>query len=162
MTRVGVTGHQRLRDSTAWPWVEARLRDCLDACLPPLVGVSALAVGTDQLFAEQVLARGGELEFVLPFPNYRDVFESAEAQASFDRLAARASCVRRVPPAPTHEHAYLLAGKLVVDTCELVLAVFDGRADTGIGGTGDVVAYAAARRVPIVVIDPLRRVVERR
>lgn len=161
MTRVGVTGHQRLHDPAAWPWVRAELAQALQAVGPPLVGLSALAAGTDQLFADLVLERGGSLELVLPFAGYRDVFREAADRASFDRLAALAQRVHLVPAAPSPEQAYLMAGKFVVDTCDLVVAVFDGRADTGVGGTGDVVAYASARDAPMVVIDPIQRLVRR-
>jgi hypothetical protein len=161
MTRVGATGHQRLHDPGAWPWVREELARALDAVKPPLVGLSALAAGTDQIFAEMILARDGTLELVLPFTNYRDVFRKDAGRASFDRLSALAARVWHLPPAPSRDEAYLLAGKLVVEQCDLVLAVYDGRTDTGIGSTGDVVEYATKKGVPLVVIDPVKRAVTR-
>ena len=86
MTRVGVTGHQRLQDPSAWPWVKEALSQALDALAPPLVGLTSLAAGADQLFADVVLERGGSIEVVLPFAEYRNVFRTEEDRASYDRL----------------------------------------------------------------------------
>ena len=59
--RVGATGHRLLHPVTA-RMVERALRERL-ARLPAdvLVGVSSLADGADQLFAEAILALGGSL-----------------------------------------------------------------------------------------------------
>ncbi len=67
--RVGITGHQRLDGPEAWPWVARVLRAELAKVAPPLVGVTSLAVGADQLLARLVLERHGTIHAVL----YREV-----------------------------------------------------------------------------------------
>src|ERR1700733_7737131 len=57
MTRLGITGHQRLEDPAAWPWVEEVVGRELDAAAAPLVVVTSLAVGADQLAARLGIAR---------------------------------------------------------------------------------------------------------
>ncbi|WP_406300450.1 hypothetical protein OG948_35850 (plasmid) [Embleya sp. NBC_00888] len=52
-----------------------------------LLGVSCIAPGADSLFAEAVLASGGELAVVLHFHDYRRSLHGAEHRARFDRPA---------------------------------------------------------------------------
>lgn len=64
MTRVGITGHQRLDDPEAWGWVASVMRDELARLAPPLIAVTSLAVGANQLLARLVLERGGMIHAV--------------------------------------------------------------------------------------------------
>ena len=43
----------------------------------PLIGVTSLAIGADQLFADAVLQLGGELEAVIPFAEYDRTFDNS-------------------------------------------------------------------------------------
>jgi hypothetical protein len=43
---------------------------------------------------------------------------------------------------------------VVVDRSERVVAVWDGKPASGVGGTADVVSYAHQKRVPVVVLWP--------
>jgi hypothetical protein len=148
---VGVTGHRFLGD-------EARIAAGVDLALDriqrtfggaPLTVLSLLAIGADQLVVQRALARPGtELIVPLPLPlaDYRHDFESEE---SFMALLDRAERVIELPPAPTRDEAYLAAGRAIVERCDVLLAVWDGRPARGIGGTADVVAVARERRRPL-------------
>src|SRR5215207_8206660 len=133
--RVGLSGHQRLRDPAGWEWVRRELRDCLAPLAPGLVGVTSLAVGADTLFAELVLELGGALEVVVPFAGYEEKFDRGHDRERYLTLLDRAASVEVLPPAGTDEEAYLAAGKRVVDISSLVLLVWDGRRAAGRGGT---------------------------
>ncbi|MGW4103078.1 hypothetical protein [Streptomyces sp. NPDC004976] len=52
----------------------------------------------------------------------------------------------------THEQAYLGAGRWIVDHCDRLIAVWDGRPARGLGGTGNVVANARRTGVPVTVL----------
>lgn len=54
------------------------------------------------------------------------------------------------------ERAYEAAGRYVVDHCDMLLAVWDGRPARGRGGTAEIIAYARRRERPLAVIaaDP--------
>jgi hypothetical protein len=151
--RVGATGHRYLHAGTARV-VERALRERL-ARVPAdvLVGVSSLADGADQLFAEAILALGGSLEVIVPAARYRDEL-SDESRSAFDRLLARASAVKRLDYEESTSEAHMAAGRVVVERSEVLLAVWDGRPARGMGGTGDVVAYAVERGVPVEVVWP--------
>jgi len=126
---------------------------------PPLLGVSSLAIGADQLLARLVIEHGGKIHAVLPFIDIERTF-SPEHLPVFHDLASRA-VIEVLDTCGTDEDAYLAAGKRVVDLSDIVLAVWDGKPAKGKGGTADVVAYAIERGVPLVHIDPTSRTARR-
>ncbi len=153
---MGVTGHQKLPDPGLWTWVSKTLEKELDRISLPLVGVTCLAAGADQLGAECILRRNGELYVVLPFPDIERSF-SGDALHTYRHLLQKASTVEIVDDCPSDEEAYLAAGKRVVDLSDILIAVWDGMPAKGKGGTADVVAYARTRQVPVIHIDTQRR-----
>jgi hypothetical protein len=155
--RVGITGHQQLDDPDVWPWVAGVLRAELARVAPPLVGVTSLAVGADQLFARLVHERGGTIHAVLPFADIERSF-SPDHVPAFRELVEQAT-VEVLQTPGTDEDAYLAAGQRVVDLSDIVLAVWNGKPAKGKGGTADVVAYAIGRGVPLTQIDPVSRTV---
>ncbi len=158
--RIGITGHQRLAAPSAWDWVRRELKLVLSRDRGQLVGVSSLAAGTDQLFASLILSHGGALEVVLPFEGYSDGFAEECDAREFERLLRSASKVETLRRDGSDEEAYMEAGKRVVDTSDLIVAVWDGRSAAGLGGTADVVRYAVGRKKPVVHLNPVTREVE--
>ncbi len=155
--RVGITGHQRLKDSSVWPWVAAEMDEVLTQLPEPLTGISSLAIGADQLFAQVVLERGGALEVILPFEDYARQFEDAQAIENYYRLLERGSRVEVLPARASDEEAYLAAGQRVVDLADCLVAVWDGEPAVGLGGTADVVDYAQQLGKRVIHIDPVAR-----
>lgn len=158
---IGITGHQRLHDDADWTWVANTLRSALSGISSPLVGISSLAVGADQLFAELVLARGGALHVVLPFPNYADTFHEGAHLEHYRTLLDQATHVEVLPARSTREESYLSAGQRVVDLSDQLWAVWNGGKAEGLGGTGDVVYYAKSIGRPILHIEPVGKIVTR-
>lgn len=156
---VGITGHQQLRDPAAWGWVSERLEETIAKFGPPLTAVSSLAVGADQLFASLVLKRGGHLYAVLPFAGYERTFAEERHERQYQRLLSLTTGVEIMPPLQTEELSYLAAGKRVIDLSDIVVAVWDGKAAAGLGGTGDAVQYAKDVRKTLVHINPYERLV---
>jgi hypothetical protein len=153
VSRLGITGHQKLPAPTA-RLVNAALRELL---VPHeasrLVGVSCLCDGADQLFAQAILDRGGTLEVVVPAKEYRDSLDPA-SHAPYDALIAQAQDVQTLPFKESTEQAHLAGGQAVVDRVDRLVAVWDGKPARGHGGTADVVAYARSRGVPVEVVWP--------
>jgi hypothetical protein len=117
-----------------------------------LHGVSNLADGADQLFAGHVLAAGGTLEVVLPCEAYAVSLNTDDSRIRFENLRRAAATVVTMPyPEPT-DQAFLAAGQALVDRCDHLFAVWDGRPARGLGGTADIVTYARARRRPVTVL----------
>lgn len=159
--RVGVTGHRALADP-------ATVADAVDRVLAGLrvpgtavVAVSSLAEGADRIVARCVLAGAdGRLEVVLPLAvdDYATDFADPTSRTEYDGLVAAASDVTVVPadPAdPSREAAYERAGRAVLDRCDVLLALWDGRPSRGRGGTAEIVEQARTRglRVEVVAVE---------
>jgi len=156
---IGITGHQRLDEPGAWRWVASVIREELAKAAPPLVGVTSLAVGADQLLAQLVLEHGGTVHAVLPFADIERSFSPEDRQAY--RQLAKQSAIEVLDTPGTDEDAYLAAGHRVVDLSDIVLAVWNGKPAKGKGGTADVVAYAMRCGKPLNHIDPVLRTIRR-
>jgi hypothetical protein len=159
--RIGITGHQRLSDPSGWDWVKSEMLALVQASPRPLIAVSSLAVGADQLFAQIVLQDGGTLEAIIPFEDYENTLTAGADKSSYRSLLNSSSKVEFLPKSHSDEESYLNAGKRVVDLCELLVAVWDGKPAAGLGGTGDVVNYAQQIQRKVVHLNPsTRKVVE--
>jgi hypothetical protein len=150
----GITGHQDLGDAVAW--VRQVLGDQIRQHHVTR-GVTSLAIGTDQLFAEVLLDRRIPYDSILPSAGYEETFHGAPARNRFHDLLSRAAQVDRLAyDAPT-EASFFAAGQAIVSRCSLLLAVWDGKPARGLGGTGDVVEYAKSRGRRWIHIDPQQR-----
>jgi hypothetical protein len=150
---VGITGHQRI-PADAVGFVTARIVATLADAGRPLTGVSSLAAGADQIFAQVVLSAGGRLQVVVPCADYEKAFADEAGRREYARLLAAASRVETLPHPAPNAAAFLEAGQRVVDLSQLLIAVWNGEAPTGAGGTSEVVQYARERGTEIVFIWP--------
>lgn len=146
---VGATGHQRLPTEVE-RHAQTSLRE-LGSQLG-LVGVCSLAAGADQLFAEVVIESGGELWVVVPSEGYESSFAQQEDLERYRQLLDKAKTVEQLDFARPSEDAYFAAGRRVVDVCDKLVAIWDGGEARGLGGTGDVVAYARQQEKPVEVL----------
>lgn len=152
--RIGVTGHQDI-PSTAIEYVTRGIKSVLDRVNDSLVGVSSLAVGADQFFASQILARGGRLEVVLPSSGYEKTFSRLQDLRNFHSLLDRAAEIETLKFEEPSAEAYLAAGRRVVDLSEILLAIWDGQPAKGTGGTADIVEYARSRDTRLEIVWPM-------
>ncbi|MER7132625.1 hypothetical protein [Streptosporangium saharense] len=143
--RIAVTGHRDLTRDTV-PLIDAEVRAFLRAYAPGFVGISCLAGGADQIFAVAVLELGGVLEAIVPAREY--------GEASFEALVVRAKTIHRLPYDTPSPRAYVAANEVLVETADLLLAVWDGSPARGRGGTAEVVEAAHLRRKRVQVIWP--------
>ncbi len=129
--------------------------------------ISPLAKGADRIVARAVMAKAGaKLRVVTPLPldEYRKDFSDDTDRQEFEELL-------QLDEAPTelhneqdegeidwsnHQHrnqAYDDVGRHVVGSCELLIAIWDGKVVAGLGGTGDIVRYAVSRGRCVLWID---------
>lgn len=156
VVRVGVTGHRTFADPEG---AEQRVREGLLRLLA-LAGngggddrvrfevISALAEGADRLVARQALALPGTtLSVVLPFPSedYVTDFATEDSRREYAELLARAESTEVMPPSPTRQAGYEAQGRRIADRSDVLVAMWDGEASRGTGGTAEIVAYAAER-----------------
>jgi hypothetical protein len=151
--RIAVTGHRGLPAATE-QLVDQAIREQLAACTGrDMVGVSNLADGADQLFAQAVLDAGGQLEVIIPAALYRDGLPKS-AHASYDTLLSKASTVHRLDRVESTQDAHMAASTVMLDAADRLFAVWDGQPARGYGGTADVVAEARKRGLPVTIIWP--------
>ena len=156
---VGVTGHRRLDNEALLAAEVEAILERIKSLLPPLKStpvvftvLSPLAEGADRLVARVVLDRtGGRLEAVLPLnrEDYAGDFSPSGSREEFEGLLARARTCRVLPPSPSRAEAYARAGRHVVDHCDVLIAIWDGKSGNGQGGTGETVSYARDKRCPL-------------
>lgn len=161
---VGVTSHRDL-DAAQLPALRAQLVDALtrlrdDFPELPLVMLSPLAEGGDRLAADVALELGARLVVPLPMPVdvYAEDFASTGSHAQFKHLLTQAEVIPLPSPAadmdelrkpgPLRDRQYLLAGLFVANHCHVLLALWDGRDNGGVGGTAQVVRYYLGGPVP--------------
>ena len=115
----------------------------------PLTLLSALAEGADQLVAQCALDLGIAVFAVLPLPfeEYSRTM-SVTGAASMQQLLTRCSLVVSLPAAVTEPdfsedarqaEAYRRLGYFLAESCQMLLALWDGSAAEKVGGTAEVV-----------------------
>jgi hypothetical protein len=152
-TTIGQSGH-RLLPVGARVYIRSVLSDYLRGIAErgALRGLTSLAVGADQLFAEVVLSLKGELAVVVPCARYEETFSTLSQRRRYHRLIELAADVERLDYVDASEQAFFAAGRRVVERCDELVAIWDGKPARGPGGTADVVAYAQRSGRPIRII----------
>ncbi|MBK7215008.1 MAG: hypothetical protein IPH88_17300 [Bacteroidales bacterium] len=125
--------------------------------------VSALAKGADRMVARAAMEKlNASLEVILPFKeeDYCADFKTAADLAEFKALYSKASYKLihsfESEPAPTPRNiGYRRAGEKMVETCDIIIAVWDGEPARGGGGTAEIVEYASRLNRTLIWINPL-------
>jgi len=170
--RVGITGHRHFppeRLDALHNQIGIAL-DRVRALFPPtpdtgvvLTAVSALAEGADRLVVDAVLATAGSrLEVVLPLREqaYLADFETQSSKERFLELCNKASLMVTAPEVRPEDEddpekrsrQYEWASRYVVERCDVLLALWDGKGPRGTGGTAETLRYALEHRVPVLCI----------
>jgi hypothetical protein len=164
--RVGVVGHRKLPEPEELrPAIRAALVQIRETWTRrPLILVSSLAEGADRLVVEvgrEEPFRAG-LEALLPLrpEEFRRDFPDARPSREFDWFLGVARDVRVARggehldlAAPgARDRAYAAAASELVDRSEVLLAVWDGAAARGPGGTAETVALARRSGKPLAWI----------
>ncbi|MBV1904647.1 MAG: hypothetical protein KUG75_01105 [Pseudomonadales bacterium] len=117
--------------------------------------MSALAEGADQLVANEALRLDIPLIVPLPMPKalYLKDFDNAEVRENFERLLSQAAEVYELPLTEGHslesistygdgrDQQYAQLGVFVCAHCHILLALWDGKYNEKLGGTGQVVRF---------------------
>jgi len=156
---VAVTGHRDLVAEEV-PAIRERvstfLTDLRDEYPDRGVTVmSALAEGADQLVATEALRLG--IPFIVPLPMPRKLyirdFEAIKVQENFEFLSSRAAETYELPVTPgntiesiseygdARDQQYAQLGVFLCAHCHILLALWDGKDNDKLGGTGQVVRF---------------------
>jgi hypothetical protein len=153
----GLTGHQKIGDERTVQWVEKRLSDVL-VSEGVTVGCMSLAVGADQMFATLLLRQSLPYRVVVPCELYAETFSENERK-TYCYLLSKASSVVVLGFVEPSERAFFEAGKEVVRRSDVLIAVWDGLAARGLGGTADIVHFAQSHSKRVLHLDTLKHAV---
>jgi len=172
---VGVTSHRDISPSQR-EGIRLRVREFFENLSHrfrglPIVLLSSLAEGGDQLVAREALACGVRLMAPLPLPPdlYMDDFDDVGVRRSFETLSDQAELVLlpRLMDKPRHaiatpgierDRQYATAGVYIASHCHVLLALWDGNDVGGFGGTAQIVAYHLTGSLPgLIARHPHRR-----
>ncbi len=120
--------------------------------------LSALAEGADRYAALAAVASGMALSVALPFAvdAYERDFADAASRTEYRDLLAAADRVMALPGDHVESTlAYDAVGTVILENADILLAVWDGGASAGKGGTTDLIERSAAMGMPVVWIDAL-------
>lgn len=155
--RIGITGHRHLDDLKKIMVEVDSAVESIQAIFPgsKFRILSALAEGTDQILAKRLLLLPDSVLWVpLPLPKeeYLKDFRTAQTREEFLSLFGKAERIISMPQTEKRADAYLAAGRFIVESSDLLLAVWDGEPARGKGGTAEVVDLARRRSLPIIWI----------
>lgn len=154
---VGVTGHRSLVDvPKVTSGIERALAVVCDAAPDrQLVVMSSLAEGADRLVANiGVESFHARLVATLPLGrrDFAADFHTAESKEEFERLLSLADREIEMPLAGDRRERFEAAGRYIVESCNVLLAVWDGQDARSRGGTGDIVRYARDLAKLVVIV----------
>ena len=152
---VGITGHQDFRDAETTSWLEQQLEDTISS-LKITFGYSCLALGADQLFARVLLKGNVPLIAVIPSKNYEQTFDE-KFRNQYKSFLDRAFEVIQLSYDQPSEIAFFEASKLMVNHCDVMIAIWNGSPSKGLGGTADVVRYSTETHKKVIHINPITK-----
>jgi hypothetical protein len=162
---IGISGHRPNRLQLGIPQTTTQLRVVLTAVrkgvlrvVPTvrLTALSALAEGSDRIFAQTALSLGYGLDVLLPFTSadYETTFSDVSETPVYRDLLAKADSVTVHPGSLADSTAaYEAIGRQTVEGCDILVAVWDGKPAAGRGGTPEIIQYALDRGRPVIWID---------
>ncbi len=115
-----------------------------------------LATGADQIAAICARSSGYFVRALLPFEptEYRNDFAPGEELDTFEQAIAAADEIVALPgDREDVVSAYVLVGESLVETADIMIAIWDGEEGNGPGGTAYVVDLALKKSVPVIHID---------
>ena len=115
-----------------------------------------LATGADQIAAICARSSGYFVRALLPFEpmEYRKDFAPGDELDTFEQALAAADEIVALPGNRSDlEGAYVLVGQRLVETADIMIAIWDGEKGRGPGGTAHVVELALRSSVPVFHID---------
>ena len=153
---VGFTGHRQIANPQL---IGRAIDDALDFLKRETLGewvvLSSVAEGGDQLFVRQALQRGMSWHAILPLPHTEFARDfTPEQWKEVQALLLKAEHLQiSNDDEGLRDDAYLDCGMETVNGSDLLLAVWDGEAARGRGGTAEVIEYARSVSKPILIID---------
>lgn len=150
---IGWTGHRNLNNAGI---VEEALEVAIGTLLKGqrfksgkdavVSGYGSLAIGADLSVTKILQDRGVPYDLILP--------TTTDESDEIDRMIQGARSENRVQPMAEQNLEYRQLTNEIVDACDVLVAVWDGRPARGPGGTAEVVGLARSIGKPVIVVCP--------
>jgi hypothetical protein len=157
LIKIGVTGHRYIQETNKIiKGVDQALEKIAEKFSTPFILLTALAEGADRLVAHRAIAMREDTQLFVLLPlkmeDYLDDFVSLTSKAEFLNLLEMADEAFEPEKVKSNEQAYWETGKKIVEHCDVLVAIWDGQAAQGEGGTGDIVELAREYGRPLAWI----------
>ena len=154
---IAITGHRKVEYSSNTDSIIHQACERIDQYFPneKLIVFSCLAEGADRILSRHLLhLDNATLTVILPLPetDYINDFKTEESKEEYYQLKKLAHKIIEVPLKVQRPYAYQLANRVMLDHCQLVFAIWDGKPPRGIGGTADMIYMARAKQITIIWI----------
>ncbi len=139
MIHVGIVGH-RFLEAQATAFVEGQCLDILkklQVAHKGIIAYSAIAEGSDSIFASVAVKLRIPLEIILPFAEYENDFINETSRQIYKQLKTAASKEIELSFNTRSEDAYVEAMRWILKKSDIVIAVWNGEKHGGRGGTAD-------------------------
>ena len=157
MVKIGVTGHRFLKETNKIiKGVDEALKMVEKKFGTPFIVVSSLGEGADCLVVHRAQSMREETKLIALLPlrmeDYMEDFSSLVSKVDFINLLETADQLFELDKGDSRTQRYFLAGKQILDQCDVLIAVWDGQKSQGEGGTAEIVALARERGLPLAWI----------
>jgi hypothetical protein len=154
---VGVSGHRWITETTELLSAIDKVFEKINQVysFSNLKVISPLAEGADRIIARRSISFvHAYLIALLPFPEkeYLKDFSTQESVQEFQGLIHQAKQIIELMGCSIREEAYIALGKTLLDRCEILITIWDGKPANGRGGTAEIVYEARRRGLPIAWI----------
>ncbi len=158
--KIGITGHQNLGSAENIIWLSDALKSAIQQNNIDM-GLTSLAIGADQLFAETLKDLHIRYIAIIPCNGYEQTFTNSNDLEKYRSLLQSAFEIVNLPFDQPSEAAFYEAGKQIARSSDLLIAIWNGQPAKGLGGTGDIVKYALSIKRSVLHINPITRTINR-
>jgi hypothetical protein len=159
---IGVTGHRKVENQLGLTKTVRAVMQYISQMLPPLKNtpialcvLSPLAEGADRLVVREILKiPQSTLDVVLPMVknDYMQDFKTRKSKNEFEKLLSQATSIRTLSAKVERNEAYEQVGRYIVNQCDVLIALWNGKLTGARGGTEEIVRYARNTKCPLIWI----------
>jgi hypothetical protein len=154
---IGITGHRSVEETD-------EVLQRIDLVLKKIIHtypdrawrvLSPLAEGADRVVVRRMQqSMLVELVVVLPLAldEYQKDFSTSESKQEFLQLLGQADDIVELTPSGDRDEAYAQVGQYILENCDVLVAIWNGKPERGRGGTGEIVRHARQRMLPLAWI----------
>ena len=150
--KMGIIGQQKFENVTVENWVRRTISNILKE-LEPKIGISSLAPGSDQIFAEEVVRSNGLLHVVVPCKAYEETFRDRNVLKKYEDLLSQASNVAVLNFNNVCDHSFFEAGKEVVNSSDCLIFVWNKLPTDGAGRSSEIFTYSIQPQKKMFLLD---------